>query len=110
MKQRSHPTRLGSFLICVLVCLLVSISLIATSIQISMRSRRECTQSRIMRQTSLLVDAGFSRAIEQLEADDEYRGETWKPTISTLGLDGISVEIEASSAQASSSRNDLQVT
>lgn len=46
--------------------MLVAMSLVATAIQMSIRSRRECKMAQQMRQTELLADAGQSRAIASL--------------------------------------------
>ncbi len=91
-KQRKSP-RKGAVLICVLTCMLVAMSLVATAIQMSIRSRRECKMAQQMRQTELLADAGQSRAIASLLDASEYVGESWRPKLEITSLGKATVEI-----------------
>lgn len=69
----------GTMMVCTLVCLLVAVALITTSLQHSLRGRREVRVQNQMLQTEFLLDAGITRAIKQLKANADYTGETWRP-------------------------------
>lgn len=91
--HKNKQLRSGAVLICVLTCLLVAMSLVATAIQMSVRSRRECRVSQHLRQADLLADAGQSRAIWHLQHDSNYQGDFWRPTLESSHFDSAEVEI-----------------
>ncbi len=76
--MRKQKKRNAVILIAVLVCALVALSILATSIHVALRYRREGRTQQQLQQASLLLDAGCLRAVEQLQASAEYSGETWQ--------------------------------
>lgn len=75
--KRHHRT--GTLVVCVMVCLLVASTMVATTTQSALRSRRDVRLRQQLRQTELLLDAGVHRASRQLKIDADYRGEEWLP-------------------------------
>lgn len=77
MKNRNHRIeRSGTVLLVVLVCMVVTTSIVLGAVQSSLRHRRQLRQDIQMEQTRWLLDAGIGRAISQLERDADYDGET----------------------------------
>lgn len=109
MTGTNHPKRSGSLLIAVLVCVLVSLSLIATTLQGSFRSLRECKQSNTMRQTRLLVEAGLFRALGQRKLDEKYQGEIWNAPVSSEASENATVEIVLKQSREEGKPNDFLV-
>ena len=118
MNKHKPSSRSGTILICVLACLLVAMSLIATAIQLSLRARRECRISQQLMQTDLLVEAGIMRAREQLQRSPDYRGETWQPSNTGLAerltLDStevtITIVVEAITNDTQPAVDERQIT
>ncbi len=69
--------RLGSVLVCVIVCLGVATSIMLTSVVGSLRARRQIDRELQMEQTRWLADAGFMRAVQQIRVNSDYVGEIW---------------------------------
>ncbi len=69
--------RAGTVLFCVLACLVVIMTLIATSIQIALRTRRECKTQIHVAQAELCCLAACHRAQSKWKVDPSYAGETW---------------------------------
>lgn len=76
--MRRQKDRRAAILIAVLVCALVALSMLATSIHVAMRYRREGRIQQQLQQANLLLDAGCLRAVEQLRASGEYSSEKWQ--------------------------------
>ena len=110
MRKARHRSKAGAILICLMTCLLISTSLVAMSLQMSLQSRRECKVAGTLRQTNLLVDAGLYRALQKLRENDRYVGETWKPKVTLSGCDDISVEISAKPEIANAIPTEVQIT
>jgi type II secretory pathway component PulK len=81
MKQTRSTTiggrRRGAVLVMVLVCTLVAIGLVASGLQLTLRTQRRQTVLRQRYQTRLLLEAGIGLAQNRLAADEDYSGETW---------------------------------
>jgi hypothetical protein len=98
--RRPRPWRLrlrrGAMLVMVLVCLLVSMSLLGGMVRTAMEARRQLHAARDLQQTEWLVQAGADRAAYQLAQDAAYRGETWRLSLNGGGRDAdAAVVIEA---------------
>ncbi len=85
--------RSGAILIYVLVCMGIGLSLMLAALQSSLRQRRQLQQLVRVEQTDWLVEAGYARAIRQLNQSVDYSGETWQPTAVLAADDPASVEI-----------------
>ncbi len=85
--------RRGALLICTLVCLLVSTSLVGILIHRAIRSRRHVHTLHQLRQTELLLDAGVLRAATRLQSDPQYSGELWEPSIAIEAFPNPTVTI-----------------
>lgn len=95
-RPAAHPRtsdRLGTLIVCVLVCLLVSASIAAATTHAALQWRRGIRMEHQLRQTDLLLDAGILRASKQLRRSNEYRGETWRPGRDSVGFESPLVEI-----------------
>lgn len=109
MKQQSNSSwrdrnRDGSLLMCTLVCLLVSTSLVGILIHSTIRSRRHSRNIRQLRQTELLLDAGVLRAATRLQADSEYQGEVWEPSIAIDAFSKPKVQIKVTDGEPPAER------
>jgi hypothetical protein len=65
-------------LVAALVSMLVVMTMVGTLLQGSIRARRQLRVERDLRQTELLLEAGFDRAAMRLSREADYRGETWR--------------------------------
>lgn len=68
----------GSVLICVLVCLLIVTGLAASMVKSALQARRFVRQQRQQVQAQFLLEAGIRRAVQKLNADAVFSGETWE--------------------------------
>ncbi|MEM8733799.1 MAG: hypothetical protein AAGG44_06245 [Planctomycetota bacterium] len=76
--HRFQHERCGAILICVLVCMLVAGSLIATTTLAILRARREAKTYQMQVQAMQLLDAGVQRAVFGFaQSGTEYQGEKW---------------------------------
>ncbi|MFK8113268.1 MAG: hypothetical protein AB8B91_13755 [Rubripirellula sp.] len=66
-------------MICVLVCMLIAIALVGSTLKHSLQARREVRTQYQMLQTELLLDAGILRASQGMMESPDYQGETWRP-------------------------------
>lgn len=104
-RRKPQAKRRGSILVCVIVALSVSTTLIAAMTRSALQNRQQIRAERQLRQVKLLVEAGAQRAVAKLQQDDTYTGEEWRLDSEALpGFDGAVVEIEVDSAEAESSR------
>ena len=93
MNNTNSKSRSGTVLICVLVCLGVVIALILSTIQFSLRGRREVRMQRQLAQTELLCEAGVQRAVHQLNSSPAYQGEKWMPKLGISSFEYVAIEI-----------------
>lgn len=86
MRRIRKPTRSrrGLVLIAALVCLLVSMAIVGSMLQGAIRARRQLHTERDLRQTELLLQAGFERSVAKLAADADFAGDAWE-----LSAEGI---------------------
>ena len=112
MKKTTSKSRSGTVLICVLACLGIVITLVMTTMQSSLRGRREVRMQRQLIQTELLCEAGVQRAVRQFGKSQEYQGETWHPKLGTRSFENAIVEIrlEPSKEDAQSKRVEVIAT
>ncbi len=75
--RRAAACRTGAVLVAALVCLLVTMTMIAMMLRRTLRDQRQLHAERDLRQTELLLDAGLARAAHRLAADPNYRHEIW---------------------------------
>ncbi|MEM7558517.1 MAG: hypothetical protein AAF394_05295 [Planctomycetota bacterium] len=68
--------RNGVVLICVLACIVVVTSLIATSLMAASRARREARSYQQMSQVKWMLDLGVRRAKQGILSEESYSGET----------------------------------
>ena len=99
MNHRKSNTRSGAVLICVLACLGIVTVLVMTTIQSSLRGRREVRMQRQLIQTELLCEAGVRRAVQQLKKFPEYKGEKWLPKLGTTSYEHAAIEIRIEPAK-----------
>lgn len=93
MTRRPQPSRRGAVLVAAIVCLLITLSIVTTTVTGTITRRGQLATERNARQADLLVVAGRGRAVAQLAADPDYRGERWTPTVdATAGRQAV-VEI-----------------
>ncbi|MFN3194137.1 MAG: hypothetical protein ACE361_26750 [Aureliella sp.] len=76
--RASSSHRHGAILICVLVCMLVAGSLIATTTLSILKARREAKSYQLQVQAMQLLDAGVQRAyLGFANSGADYQGEEW---------------------------------
>lgn len=88
MRRRS-----GVILICVLTCTLISLSLAAAAMHLSLHALRVSKQTLRLRQTQWLLDAGVQRARQSVLQQD-YSGESWSLAAEQLAGEPALVTIE----------------
>ncbi len=93
MNHRKSNPRSGAVLICVLACLGIVTMLVMTTMQSSLRGRREVRMQRQLIQTQFLCEAGVKRAVQQLKKFPEYKGEKWLPKLGTTSFEHAAIEI-----------------
>lgn len=93
MNQMKSRSRSGTILICVLACLGIVIALVMTTVQSSLRGRREVRMQRQLIQTEFLCEAGVQRAVQQLKKSPEYKGEKWFPKLGSTSYENAEIEI-----------------
>ena len=76
LKVERDSSRSGVVLVCVLACMLIAISIAASSVHMAMRGARASKQNLRSRQTQWLLQAGVARARSGLQRGD-YSGEEW---------------------------------
>ncbi len=99
MKKATSKSRSGAVLICVLACLGIVITLVMTTVQSSLRGRREVRMQRQLIQTELLCEAGVQRAVRQFGKSKEYQGETWRPKLGNRSFENATIEIRIGPSQ-----------
>ncbi|HUP80756.1 MAG TPA: hypothetical protein VM260_19555 [Pirellula sp.] len=95
---KSNP-RSGTVLICVLACLGIVTVLVITTMQNSLRGRREVRMQRQLLQTEFLCEAGVKRAVQRLKRSPEYKGEKWLPKLGTTSFENSTIEIRIEPAK-----------
>lgn len=104
-----NKSRKAFMLICALVCLSVSTAIVLTTVHQSIQFRRHARKDRQVHQTQWLLDAGIRKAISELTADENYGGESWRPTSALNGYSHVLVEIEVKPSEADSSVRMVRV-
>ena len=99
MNQMKSRSRSGTILICVLACLGIVIALVMTTMQSSLRGRREVRMQRQLIQTEFLCEAGVQRAVQQLKRSPEYKGEKWFPKLGSTSFGNAAIEIRIEPSQ-----------
>ncbi len=99
MNQLKSRSRSGTVLICVLACLGIVIALVMTTMQSSLRGRREVRMQRQLIQTEFLCEAGVQRAVQQLKKSPEYKGEKWFPKLGSTSFGNAAIEIRIEPSQ-----------
>ena len=99
MNQLKSRSRSGTVLICVLACLGIVIALVMTTMQSSLRGRREVRMQRQLIQTDFLCEAGVQRAVQQLKRSPEYKGEKWFPKLGSTSFGNAAIEIRIEPSQ-----------
>lgn len=84
-----RTSRRGTLLLAVLVCLIVATSLLTAMVQSALASRRQVRSLARLAQVELLLQSGFDRAVAQITADSEYRGETWRLPAVSLAAESL---------------------
>lgn len=99
--------RSGALLIAAIVCLLVSLGVVAAAVQISLRGHAACRLEQRRQQSLWLLDAGCLRAKERLATSAEYGGERWVLGESLVDFPDSWIEIRVSNhEQVSASEQD----
>jgi hypothetical protein len=104
-----NESRKAFILICALVCLSVSTAIVLTTVHQSIQFRRHARKDRQVHQTQWLLDAGIRKAISELTADENYGGESWRPTSALNGYSHVLVEIEVKPSEADESVRTVRV-
>lgn len=99
MKETNSKSRSGAVLICVLACLGIVITLVMTTVQSSLRGRREVRMQRQLIQTEILCEAGVQRAVRQFGKSKDYKGETWLPNLGNQSFENATIEIRIGPSQ-----------
>ena len=99
MNQLKSRSRSGTVLICVLACLGIVIALVMTTMQSSLRGRREVRMQRQLIQTDFLCEAGVQRAVQQLKRSPEFKGEKWFPKLGSTSFGNAAIEIRIEPSQ-----------
>lgn len=100
----------GSVLVCVLVCLGVASIVSLGALQTSLTQRRELQRHWQMEQTQWLLEAGWRRALQAREINEQYTGEDWQlPAVLNENLDAV-VRITVEPAEPSQDFAELSVT
>ena len=112
MNNKNPKSRSGTVLICVLACLGVVIALVMSTVQSSLRGRREVRLQRQLVQTELLCEAGVQRAVKKLTISPDYHGEKWMPKLGITSFAFVLIEIrtKASSDDPRSLRVEVIAT
>ena len=112
MNKKNSKSRSGTVLICVLACLGVVIALVMSTVQSSLRGRREVRLQRQLVQTELLCEAGVQRAVKKLTISPDYHGEKWMPKLGITSFAFVLIEIrtKASSDDPRSLRVEVIAT
>lgn len=76
MNRTQIGKRSGTVAFVVLVCLVVTTTIVLGAVSSSLRQRRQLQQEIQLEQTRLLLDAGIAKAISEFENDPAYAGET----------------------------------
>ncbi|MFK7765725.1 MAG: hypothetical protein AB8B55_00685 [Mariniblastus sp.] len=99
-KKRSH--RRGGILIAALVCMAVATIILLTVLQSSNRQRVQLRSELQIEQVRWLVDGGISKAIQELENDKSYSGETIvvSPTLDEKTKSTVEISIDRKSNAA----------
>jgi len=77
MNRTKFSKRSGTVAIMVLVCLVVTTTIVLGAVTSSLRQRRQLQREIQLEQTRLLLDAGIAKAIAEFENDPAYAGETF---------------------------------
>lgn len=75
--RRNKPQRRGVMVVLVLSCLLLVMALLATMVKSTLMHRSQLRTEKHARQAQLMVEAGLVRAIQELQSNPDYQGETW---------------------------------
>ena len=95
--RRLPQNRRGLVLTAALVCLVVSMAIIGTMLKAALTARRQLHAERDVRQTELLLQAGFDRAVSKLATDSTFDGDTWELTADQIirrGTARVTTKIE----------------
>lgn len=102
-------SRRGSLIVCVLACLLIASTIIASTTRSALQRRRNVHVEHQLRQTELLLDAGVLRAARQLRVSRDFVGETWRPAGAISRFDGARVEIRVAKNPQNDNLRDVVV-
>lgn len=110
MRRLPDSPRIGTLLVCVLVCLGIATSIMLTAVHSSLRARRQIARELQMEQTRWLLDAGVARARSQLRGDSGYSGESWEVTPALAAHQTARIEISLGDENAADGSRRLAVT
>lgn len=99
--RRLPQNRRGLVLTAALVCLVVSMAIIGTMLKAALTARRQLHTERDVRQTELLLQAGFDRAASRLATDSAFAGDTWELSADEIigrGTARVTTKIEPADA------------
>ena len=110
MNRLKSKSRSGTILICVLACLGVVTALVMSTLQSSLRGRREVRMQRQLIQTEYLCEAGVQRAVKRLKESPNYLGEKWLPRLGTTSFENAAIEIRIEPVRDAANRIRVDVT
>lgn len=102
--------RSGVLAVFVLACLVVAAALMAITVEVAIRARRQTRLEHQMVQTEWLLDAGIRRATVKLRNQPEFKGETWVPSGALERFGSASVEIAVTNDDTSSKQVEVIAT
>jgi hypothetical protein len=76
-RSTNRFARHGAVLVAALTCLLIVVALLGAMLLAALRTSRQLSVERDLRQCDLLLQAGIDRAILKARIAADYRGETW---------------------------------
>ena len=76
-RSANRVARRGAVLVAALTCLLIVVALLGAMLLAALRTSRQLSVERDLRQCDLLLQAGIDRALLKASVAADYRGETW---------------------------------
>jgi len=79
--HRCPPSRRAAALIVSVICLLLAAALSLSVVRIVVTQQQQLERDEWAVQSALLAEGAIARAIQQLNHNAEYEGETWQPEL-----------------------------
>ena len=112
MRLRKARRRRGMILVVVLVCLAIAGMLMASLSRLAVARHDVSRAAQWQLQATWLAESGMQRALAQLAADPQYKGETWEPSADEGGVfdeSGAMVVIEVENVPEGPGQRTIRV-